>query len=69
MSPIEQMLDGVAWEVTDDKPTAYGMLYATHSGTLNLFGRLVRCYRLNNGQVVFHGDDVHEFFGSVLDGA
>lgn len=65
MTPIEQMLDAVPW-VETNAPKTDG-LYATHSGVFEIMGSKLRCYRLNNGQAVFHADDFEKFFEDILE--
>ena len=65
-TPVDALLDTVAWSETGNQPSDDGMPYATQSGVLNIAGHSLRCYRLSNGQSVFHADDVNAFFGGVL---
>ena len=65
-TPIEMMLDGVVWKAAEQKPPSDGSLHATHEGVLELFGKKMRCYRLSNGQAVFHAGDFEEFFEELL---
>lgn len=37
-------------------------LFATHEGVWHFGGHEIRCYRLSDGQTVFHADDVEKFF-------
>lgn len=64
-TPIEMMMDGVAWtqRADDDTPADDGMPYATHSGVLDLFGHKLRVHRLNTGQTIIDADDFNAFFG------
>lgn len=52
-APIDALLDTVEWDAhpapADLEP---GTLYATHSGTLDLGGVLLRVHTLSNGQRV-----------------
>lgn len=67
-TPVELMLDKVAWEVVDNGSRIVGegdMPYVTHSGVLELLGKDLRCYRLSNGQTVFNADDFEAFWESM----
>jgi hypothetical protein len=69
-APIDLMLDGVVWRrVTEERPTgpdnSDGIPYATHEGALEIGGHSLRCYRLSNGQAVFHADDITAFFDDL----
>lgn len=65
-TPIDMMLDGLEWkEVPPPVVIDHGdgdVPYATHSGVLEIAGKSLRCYRLSNGQAVFHADDLNDFF-------
>lgn len=58
------MLDNVKWEPipppdiiqNEDVP------YATHKGTVDVLGCILRCYQLSDGRRVIDADDVHSFF-------
>lgn len=64
-TPIETLMAGVEWEL--EPPQEPGDLpHITHSGVLDLFGNKLRCYRLSNGQAVFHADDFKKMFSDVL---
>lgn len=67
MSPIETMLEGVAWQEQAPPEVDCGIPYATHSGVLNLMGRNLRCFRLNDGRAIFDADDLADFFGALGD--
>lgn len=67
-TPIEQMLDAVAWEVVPEPHTSGDLLYATHSGVFEIGGMKMRCYRLNDGRAIFNAEDFQEFFGDLLSG-
>lgn len=60
---IEMVLETVEWKATGATTDDDGIPVATHEGVLEIGGHKLRCYRLSNGQAVFHADDVHEFFG------
>lgn len=67
-TPIEMMLDGVEWKEAEPRTAETldsDMPHATHSGVLEIAGKSLRCYRLSNGQAVFHADDLQEFFDFV----
>lgn len=42
-------------------------LFATHEGFLEIAGRQLKVYQLNDGQRVFDADSVAEFFGAVME--
>lgn len=67
MTPIDSMLETVAWQATNAQPS--GGLYATHSGVLEIesIGLRMRCYRLNDGQTVFDADDFQRFFADIFE--
>lgn len=61
--PIEVMLDSIEWRERP-KPASVkdGDLYATHEGTLTMFGKELKCYTLNNGMRVFEAESLERFF-------
>lgn len=61
------MLDGVQWKATENEADDSGLPYATHSGVFEMFGKKMRCYRLNTGQAVFDADDFAAFFAELSD--
>jgi len=65
-TPIEMMLDGVAWTAIPAEDGAArpsgGLPRATHEGVLEIFGKRLRCYRLDDGMCVLDADDVVEVF-------
>lgn len=66
MTPAEAMMKNVEWKVIEsDSALLVGddLPYATHEGSLNIFGVDLKCYRLSDGRAVFDADDVHRFFG------
>jgi hypothetical protein len=70
MTPIEKLIEGVAWEVVQqDQANSSDMPFATHAGILNLFGHDLRVYRLNTGPAIINADDLHAFFGDTLNDA
>lgn len=40
----------------------------THEGVLNIGGMSIRCFRLTDGQTVFHADDFGAFLRAWFDG-
>jgi hypothetical protein len=64
-TPIDILMDSVDWEeIHGIKPTSNDdILYATHSGVLEIAGVSLRCYRLNNGINVIDEEDIHNLFG------
>lgn len=60
MTPIDALLKEVEWIPCDSEtsPPDDGTPYATHEGTLEIFGVSIRCARLSDGQAVFVADDV-----------
>lgn len=64
--PIEMMLDKDAvWTATgthDPNWKEGDMPYATHEGTITLLDVPMRCTRLNTGQSVINGEDIHKLF-------
>lgn len=59
MTPAEEMLNAVVWEVVEhDAPPGGDLPYATHSGVMRIFDIDMRCYRLNTGQAIIHADDM-----------
>ena len=61
--PIERLLDQkVQWEEIPLEGCSFagepGVLYATHSGTLEIGAARFRVYQLNDGRRVFDADDV-----------
>jgi hypothetical protein len=62
MTPIESLLNNVAWEKTNQKPEG-DLPYATHSGVLKIGDIELRCYRLSTGQAVFNAEDFEALFG------
>jgi hypothetical protein len=65
---IQALLDSVSWtkidgaQRGDDSTPA-----ATHEGVLDIAGHRFRCYRLDNGQAVFHADDINAFLDGFAD--
>jgi hypothetical protein len=67
MTPIEKLMEGVAWEVVQQvQANSSDMPFATHAGILNLFGNDLRVYRLSTGQAIINADDLHALFGDAL---
>lgn len=61
-------LEDVVWNDTPhEAPSGAddGIPYTTHSGTLNVFGRALRVYRLSNGKAVIHADDMHDLLAGL----
>lgn len=42
---------------------------ATHQGVLSLGNVTLRVFRLDNGQAVIHGDDMHVLMAAMADGS
>lgn len=67
-TPIEMMLDGVEWvPCSAEREGCEDLPYATHEGVLEIGDFRLRCYRLSNGQAVFHADDIKAAFGDLFD--
>lgn len=68
-TPIEMLLDGLEWqEVGSQGDFGYGLPVATHEGVLELAGHKLRCYRLDNGQAIFHAEDMQALIGATVGG-
>lgn len=67
-SPIDELLDTVEWDAhpapEDLEP---GTVYATHSGTLDVGGVLLRVHQLPNGQRVIDERSILELLGAVAE--
>lgn len=62
MTPIESLLNSVAWEKNEPpKETGSELPYATHSGVLEIMDHKFRCHRLSTGEAVFDADDFRDF--------
>ena len=62
-TPIEMILDGVAWVASGDKaPIDSDLPFVTHSGVLQIGDHSLKCFRLSNGQTVFDAEDFERFF-------
>lgn len=68
-TPINAMLDAVAWTLVDvhQHERVDGLPYATHVGVLEIGEYKFRCYRLNTGEAILNAEDVHAFFGGLLE--
>jgi len=60
MNYDEEILAGVQWRETGSQPEG-DLPYATHEGMFEILGSKLRCYRLNTGQAIIHGDDLAAF--------
>ena len=65
-APINALMNSVQWSETGKKQSADGLPYATHCGVLDVVGVQLRCYRLNDGRVIFDAEDVRALFGDLL---
>lgn len=68
-TPIEMMLDGLAWSpIHGDakKDMLEAPNVATHQAELVIAGCRLRCYQLRDGRRILNADDVHAFFGGSL---
>lgn len=68
--PMLAHLANVDWQpvpVLTDGPGDLSLPHATHAGvwTEPLFGLRMRCYRLNNGQAVFHEEDFRRLMDRI----
>ncbi|PRH37745.1 hypothetical protein [Burkholderia gladioli] len=57
MTPAEAAMRDVQWRDLNSTPVDSDLPYATHEGELYLGNERIRCYRLSNGQAIFHADD------------
>lgn len=39
--------------------------FVTHEGTLEIFGRELRCYRISDGRAIINADDLRKFLGTI----
>jgi hypothetical protein len=64
MTPVEKLLESVAWKPLDNNEAETDLPCATHSGVLEINGLKLRCYTLNDGRRIFDAEDIH----ALLDG-
>ncbi|PPC95208.1 MAG: hypothetical protein CTY33_00180 [Methylotenera sp.] len=64
MTPVEKLLESVAWEPLDNNGAETDLPHATHSGVLEINGLKLRCYTLNDGRRIFDAEDIN----ALLDG-
>jgi len=67
-TPIEMILDGVAWIPTENTTGDGSLPYATHEGVLEIGDVKLKCYRLNTGQAIFDESDFIKFFEGLAGG-
>lgn len=63
MEPV--FMNSVAWNPTGEEGDISGQSYATHEGILHIFDLDLRCYRLNTGQAVIHGEDMENLLRMI----
>jgi hypothetical protein len=68
-TPIDAMLDAVAWAPVKVEPSPDGSLpHVTHSGDLNVCGVVFRCHQLSDGRRVIDKESLERFFMGPLEG-
>lgn len=67
-TPIELALDQVDWSPTGITNSDPNLPYATHEGVFSLGNASLRCYRLSDGQSIFHADDMRALLGEIMGG-
>lgn len=65
MNPFDRLFDTLEWKPLPEwAQEADEIPHATHEAILEIGGRQLRVYQLNNGMRVINAGDLQEFFGT-----